>query len=63
MTTRILELKHCRECPHCDMRHMPGHDASDWHCLLAKRVISTYIEYQSDEPKEIPKWCPLPKKQ
>jgi len=64
--TRILEIHSCKECPH--KRTKPQYTADSfehnekWLCHAAKdKIIAQWIEWSKDEPKGIPKWCPLKK--
>ena len=61
-----LEIHHCRGCPHRYVQQTMGAGyAMDWFCKLTKnkvRKIAGYIEHIHEEPREIPKWCPLRRK-
>lgn len=61
----ILEFDSCRECPFKEDSRTPGAGyALDWFCTKdVKRKIASYIEWATEEPKEIPDWCPLVKKE
>jgi len=58
-----LKIKNCKECPFLVVeRTMGAGCATDWLCGKTKRKnskIAGYIEWPSEEPKEIPNWCPL----
>ncbi len=60
-----LKITRCGECPHHKVGHgysLDGFDhGCDWTCSLAKREIAGFVERSSQEPKEIPNWCPLRK--
>lgn len=73
--TRYLKIENCSECPHRQMEPTYGAGfAVDWLCARTPRpskqephpnapgarLIAGYIEYPSEEPEKIPKWCPLP---
>lgn len=64
MTARMLVINNCGECPHRRIeRDYAGACAEKWVCYAKSsrgRKIAGYIEWSSEEPKEIPEWCPLP---
>jgi hypothetical protein len=58
-TKIIVELDNCRRCPYCkSYRNFNAGLAYDYVCLKAKKEIASYVEYESEFPKEIPVWCP-----
>lgn len=67
MTDSIkIEVKRCKDCPRLvvERRYTPDswEHAVDWFCEKAdKRMIAGYIEWERDEPKGIPDWCPFRK--
>jgi len=56
-----LVITSCRMCPYKRVEHMPGHDADNWFCYRGSkpREIAGYIEYASEEPRDIYRGCPL----
>lgn len=57
---RLLVLTNCKDCPHRKIERTENAGyAHDWICHLKDRKIAGYIEWPSEEPKEIPEWCPL----
>lgn len=65
MTTVNLTITKCGECPHHEVGigySLDGWDhGSDWRCKLANRELAGFVERPSEEPKTVPKWCPLRK--
>ena len=62
--TVYLKLETCKLCPYMKtQRTMGAGCAEDWICIKGEkpREIKGYIEYPSEDPKEIPEWCPLRK--
>ena len=57
----MFKVTKCKECPNLKTFPTPGAGfALDWCCSIAKlKLITGYIEWPSEEPKSIPKWCPL----
>jgi hypothetical protein len=60
----ILRLENCRLCPY--LRAMPDYTCDSWErpikWMCKKRddkIIARYIERTSEEPKDVPEWCPL----
>jgi hypothetical protein len=49
------------ECPKIKYEKTIGAGCADDYLCGAKRnkLIAGYIEWPSEEPKEVPKWCPL----
>lgn len=63
----FLKLETCKHCPHLSVKRMYTEDswehAFDWFCSNHNNEkIAGYIEWERDEPKIIPEWCPLRKK-
>ena len=66
MTTATLTITKCGECPH----HKVGNSYSidgwdrgeDWTCGKTGKPLAGFVERPSDEPHEVPTWCPLIKK-
>ena len=58
---KIIELASCGDCPHKKTKHTEGTGyGQDWLCgKMNNKEIAGYIEWSSEEPKSIPKWCPL----
>jgi len=59
-----IEIKCCGECPHMVAKRLYTEDtwetAFDWFCKKAGgRKIKGYIGRSSEEPRELPEWCPL----
>jgi hypothetical protein len=63
MTIKVYrkELHNCKGCPNRATRKTIGTGyALTWLCSAKEdREIRGYIEYPSEEPEEIPDWCPL----
>ncbi len=61
-----LTITRCGQCPHHEVGpsySLDGFDSgNDWKCSLAKRKIAGFVESPSEEPKTIPAWCPLRRK-
>ena len=58
-TKIIVELDNCSRCPYCkSYRNIDARLAYDYFCLKVKKEIASYVEYESEFPKEIPVWCP-----
>lgn len=60
----VLRIEKCGDCPHVkygDSYSFDGFDRGvDWKCGKKKlKVISVFVERPSEEPKEVPEWCPL----
>lgn len=61
-----IEVTDCRQCPYCQAERTKGAGyAYDYFCreqwedpLSVFSTIATYVEYESEFPKEIPMWCP-----
>lgn len=59
---RMYKVEACKGCPNLEItRTIKAGYAFDWHCKVMNKKIAGYIEYKSEEPTEIPGWCPLPK--
>ena len=58
-----LKIAKCGDCPHHDVGmgySLDGWDhGNDWKCKLTGKVIASFVERPSEEPKTIPKSCPL----
>lgn len=63
-TVAVLRIKKCGDCPFLEVGSLYSLDGfdrgSDWRCVKKNKIISSFIERTSEEPKEIPEWCPLP---
>ena len=64
--TKEYEFENCAGCPHVrkmPCRHSPI--ADDYHCGKTpdNKLISGYVEWEDQLPKEPPEWCPLRDKQ
>jgi hypothetical protein len=57
----IYKIHNCKECPNRTTERTIGAGyAFDWLCKAKNnKKIAEYIEWTSEEPKEIPDWCPL----
>lgn len=57
------EVTNCMKCPSCKVERTEGAGyAFDFLCKAAdNKVIESYVEYKSEEPKdgEFPDFCPL----
>ena len=64
-----IKVTDCRQCPYCQAERTKGAGyAYDYFCrkqwedpLAVFSTIATYVEYDSEFPKEIPMWCPFRK--
>jgi len=64
--TKEYEFDNCAKCPHAQKwpcHHSPI--ADDYHCGATpdNKLISGYVEWEDQLPKEPPEWCPLRDKQ
>lgn len=63
--SKLLKIENCSECPFLKvgpLYSLDGFDRGcDWTCSKTNKEVAGFIERPSEEPKEIPKWCPLPK--
>lgn len=57
-----IEVKRCDDCPfHNTTRTIGAGYALDYHCGATsdnKKIVG-YVEWDSEIPKEPPKWCPF----
>lgn len=67
---RLFKIFRCVNCPNVTLSHTPGSGCgTDYRCTATasklekgkNRLIAGYVECDSEMPKEIPAWCPLPK--
>lgn len=57
---KVIFISECGKCPFKkEERTMGAGYAEDWICTKKNKKIAGYIEWPSEEPKEIPTWCPL----
>ena len=65
MVEIVIKVTDCRQCPYCQVERTKGAGyAFDYSCSKYPKwnnVIATYVEYESEFPKEIPMWCPFRK--
>lgn len=63
MVQVIINVDSCLECPYCIKRQtVDAGYAFDFFCgSNDMKPIATYVEYKSEFPKEVPKWCPYRK--
>ena len=70
MVEVVIKVTDCRKCPYCQAERTKGAGyAYDYFCrkqweddsLNTFSTIATYVEYESEFPKEIPMWCPFRK--
>lgn len=55
-----IKVKTCRKCPFRNTEKMPGRCAVDWFCSKKNgKRIAGYIEWPSEEPNNVPEWCPF----
>jgi hypothetical protein len=60
MTTIKLEVESCLQCPKVKKSvTVNAGCAYDYTCTVNNKLITGYVEYESEEPKEVPEWCPL----
>jgi hypothetical protein len=57
-----LKITTCKLCPHRKVERAFHNGSETWTCRQFDKVIAVDIEWSSEEPKVIPKWCPLRKK-
>ena len=60
------EISLCKNCPNKKVTGCYSSDGwdrmEDWECSLAKRIISTGVEWHEENKIFPPDWCPLRKK-
>lgn len=69
MVEIVIKVTDCRQCPYCQTERTKGAGyAYDYFCRKQWEdpanifsTIATYVEYESEFPKEIPIWCPFRK--
>lgn len=58
----LVPIDNCTQCPHCNTKLTKGYGyATDYHCgaTYDNKKIVGYVEWDSEIPKEPPKWCPF----
>jgi hypothetical protein len=65
VTVGVIHVRKCGECPHVEKGRtysLDGFDrGSDWTCSKTGTQVGVFIERASEEPKQLPPNCPLPK--
>ena len=57
-----IPIDRCDHCPNCKTKLTKGYGyATDYHCgaTYDNRLIVSYVEWDSEIPKEPPEWCPF----
>jgi len=62
--TVSLTIARCKDCPNLHVGRLYSLDGfdrgCDWTCTAANnRAVASFVEWPRDEPKTIPRWCPL----